>query len=248
LWTFRLDTYSRTDRESVEAFRSSHRPMGAWIRHLAEGSEASSASPTNAAGVFSDEYYRRAIRTVVDTEHGFYYNATHREEGLSVAEDVFVRSKDYPTKTYGERDLVPLCFGGVFATVWGQVEAEDAPVTHKGWETIARALGREDNLEEGHYMERWWGDVLSWSRFADDNSRHHHHNDELKPLPATPQHQQQQPEQKSRGVTLSRAEQGALLRDKLRHMESVSPFAGMVVIDGELLVREGISLERQPPG
>ena len=53
-----------------------------------------------------------------------------------------------------EPDLVPMCCGGVFATLWGQLSSEDSPVTLLGWKVITDALSRGDNIEEGHYMER----------------------------------------------------------------------------------------------
>jgi hypothetical protein len=65
---------------------------------------------------------------------------------------------------YNETDLVPVCFGGIFMTRWGQLSSIDSPI--KNWSVIAKGLSRGDNIEEGHYMERWWADILSWSSYS----------------------------------------------------------------------------------
>merc|ERR1740133_716411 len=67
-------------------------------------------------------------------------------------------------KSYNALDLVPVCFGGRFMTRWGQLSFDDAPI--ENWSTITKGLGRGDNIEEGHYMERWWADILSWSSYS----------------------------------------------------------------------------------
>lgn len=209
-------------------FRSLHRPMGAWIKHLAEpdmGSESSTAKTKQPQNFFSKEYYDRMVKGMVGRKHGYYYNETHY--GINVQKDY---RQNYRTRNHIETDLVPICYGGVFATYWGLVSSDDAPLTAKGWERIALALGRKDNLEEGHYMERWWADLLSWSSYANQ-----------RPSPAATAElvRHDRLSLSLRGVTLPETEQAVLLEDKLRHMAPDNPYAGMVVLDGDKLEREG---------
>jgi hypothetical protein len=82
----------------------------------------------------------------------------------------FVGPNTTHSKDYREHDLVPICYGGVFATQWGQLFSEDAAVTPRGWNHIARSLSRGDNILEGHFMERWWAELLSWSSYASSSS------------------------------------------------------------------------------
>jgi len=56
--------------------------------------------------------------------------------------------------------IAPVCVGGSFAV--SRVAAQRAPLNF-GWGPVARALGRGDNIEEGHFMERLWAMLLSGS-------------------------------------------------------------------------------------
>jgi hypothetical protein len=273
LWTFHLDTYVRGSRDGPHGFPSRHRPMGAWIHHLAaieavdpennnvQPSRQQQQQQLTQQNAFSNEYYEQMVKGVVDREHGYYYNATHPQDGLSVVEDyrkrvksVEIYRKHYKTKHYSEPDLVPLCFGGVFATYWGQIASNDAPLTQEGWNVVTQALSRADNLEEGHYMERWWGDLLSWSFYSNANYAKSHHP-EIKIDSDSPEeietntnnntttvtttnNNSHQVHRVVRGVTLPVEEQVALLEDKLRHFPSHNPFAGMVILDGDKLEHE----------
>ena len=257
LWTFRLENYARVSRDSSKeppsllqrllgkilgreeaydphGFQSFYRPMGSWIQHLAEPETDGGASleaRRKTQTVFSKDYYEQVMKSVVDRDHGYFYNITRY--GLSsVIQDY---RKNYLTRKYIETDLVPMCYGGVFATFWGQVASDDSPLTVEGWEVVTQALGRGDNLEEGHYMERWWGDLLSWSSFASTRT--------TASDPVVLQQEQQQHNEPVfsphvKGVTLSKAEQALLLADKLRHMRSDNAYAGIVILDGDKLGRE----------
>jgi len=117
--------------------------------------------------VFSNAYMNHVVSRTM-AQDGYYYNFTH--EGLDYPVDKPEQLKNSPrksaTKTYKEVDVVPTCFGGVFATQWGQLASQDAAVTPHGWAVITNELSRADNIEEGHYMERWWADLLSWSSYS----------------------------------------------------------------------------------
>mmetsp|Transcript_19556 Transcript_19556/g.54593 ORF Transcript_19556/g.54593 Transcript_19556/m.54593 type:complete len:382 (-) Transcript_19556:1375-2520(-) len=120
--------------------------------------------------VFSRDYWEHGIRSTT-VEHGYYYNFTH--EGLEFPVDEADPSRKLQpslthsvTQRYRHNDVIPTCFGGVFATQWGQISSDDAPITPHGWSVITNELSRADNIEEGHYMERWWADLLSWSTYA----------------------------------------------------------------------------------
>ena len=82
-------------------------------------------------------------------------------------------------------------------------------------------------------MERWWGDLLSWSHYADRPFLQQQHT-----TAASSTHL-------LRGVTLPEDEIALLLQDKLRHMPTLNPYAGMVILDGDKLEREGIPLRFQ---
>ena len=160
LWSFHLNEYRRKGNEKLGGFQSPHRPMGNWILYLASlGNQYDDPLPIEANAteeskelpykpIFSDEYLRHAVSK---------FDPDYTPPSFNM------------TKTYMVPDIVPICFGGVFSSQWGQIASPDAAVTLRGWKTIAAALTREDNLEEGHYMERWWMDVLSWSTYNRDN-------------------------------------------------------------------------------
>jgi len=56
--------------------------------------------------------------------------------------------------------IAPVCVGGSFAV--SRLAVQRAPLNF-GWGPVARALGRGDNIEEGHFMERLWAMLLSSS-------------------------------------------------------------------------------------
>jgi len=222
LWTFHLDKYNRTEsKESNDGgFLSQHRPMGEWISHLEKN------YGTNTEAIFSRDYRNDILRKIVrpkntpitkDLSNEFYYR---HSKGLPLLVD---DAKGYHTKDYIVQDLVPVCYGGVFGTHWGQLSSEDAPLTPYGWKAVVQSLGRADNLEEGHYMERWWGDLLSWSNY-------------------TTNYQARDAMENARGLTLSDYELQLLLQDKLRHMPSENPYAGMVILDGVKLADQGVKI------
>lgn len=147
LWNFEMPSYARESRDNTTMkFRSNIRPMGSWIQYLSSLRKSSEADET---AVFSEEYLKHAVLQ-------FDSNATILYEKFNETE----------FRAYVEQDLAPMCFGGVFATQWGQLSSEDSAVTPHGWKVIVDALSREDNIEEGHYMERWWFDLLSWSSYS----------------------------------------------------------------------------------
>lgn len=55
------------------------------------------------------------------------------------------------------QDVVPVCYGGVFAASVENIYKVDMKV----WEKIEDSLMRGDNIEEGHYAERSWAALLS---------------------------------------------------------------------------------------
>jgi len=53
--------------------------------------------------------------------------------------------------------IVPVCYGGVFAASLRSIQRRDPNL----WNRIEMSLARGDNIQEGHYMERLWGAILS---------------------------------------------------------------------------------------
>merc|ERR1712228_818995 len=51
----------------------------------------------------------------------------------------------------------PVCYGGNFAATATKIHA----VPRTFWERIKDALSRDDNIEEGHYVERMWAGFLT---------------------------------------------------------------------------------------
>jgi len=260
LWTFHLRRYEReyytntTDHYSnnsksavnnepdnilhVNNFRSDHRPMGNWIKHLFNRSSSlSSHSPSplveqqqqqrhqqqqqqqKQLPVFSNKYLENAIHGVNEL-HGYYYNVTQKNNGTDLSN----------TSDYYKLDIVPVCYGGVFSTQWGQLSSQDAPVTKYGWRVVTDALGRGDSIEEGHYMERWWGDILSWSSYSSRLASN-----------GTSSLRDRDLDRSDGGVgVLTATEQKALLENKLMHRKLHSPYVGIIVLNGKKLLRQEI--------
>jgi len=57
----------------------------------------------------------------------------------------------------GLRDTVQVCYGGVFAVSVKNIMKVDMSI----WEKIEKILSRGNSIEEGHFMERSWGILLS---------------------------------------------------------------------------------------
>jgi hypothetical protein len=55
------------------------------------------------------------------------------------------------------QDIVPVCYGGVFAATRYQVAVQPKRV----WKAIEDSLSRGDNIAEGHFAERMWAALLS---------------------------------------------------------------------------------------
>lgn len=55
------------------------------------------------------------------------------------------------------QELVPVCYGGVFAAAVPNIKKVDMSV----WDAVERVLHRGDNIEEGHFVERSWAMLLS---------------------------------------------------------------------------------------
>lgn len=56
-----------------------------------------------------------------------------------------------------EREMVQVCFGGVFAASLQQIKKQPKEV----WSSLKESLSRGDNIQEGHYAERMWGMFLA---------------------------------------------------------------------------------------
>jgi len=54
-------------------------------------------------------------------------------------------------------NLVPVCYGGIFAATKAQINQHPSSV----WRKMMESLSRGDNIEEGHFAERSWGGLLS---------------------------------------------------------------------------------------
>ena len=145
VWDFKLQAYNRLTRDKTsEMFPSLHRPMGNWINHLYQQIEPETEHPnTNLQTLFSKEYYELVKNT-----------------NFTMPENVTM----WP---FYKPDLIPMCYGGNFATYWGQMASVDSALTTLGWIAVTKSLSRGNNIEEGHFMERWWADLLSFSSWAD---------------------------------------------------------------------------------
>lgn len=56
-----------------------------------------------------------------------------------------------------KQNLVPVCIGGVFAATMHQIQKQPRRI----WEAIEKSLSRGDNIQEGHFAERFWASFLS---------------------------------------------------------------------------------------
>jgi hypothetical protein len=222
-----------------------------WIRYFSSYSNDSSNNSLPEFSernrqVLSDEYMH--MHSNVDEIHGYYYN-------FSRSLQIPAKNDTEWTKNYNKLDLVPMCFGGRFMTRWGQLSSEDAPI--RNWSVITKALSRGDNIEEGHYMERWWADILSWSSYSSSmflNSEEREHamttqnvrtnsnaddsgvfvNNEKD---ATTFYDEEMRHHHRSGEVLTQNEQKGLLRLKLKHMTAHShsffPYAGILILDAK---------------
>ena len=114
-----------------------------------------------------------------DTEPSYSYSAYHNPSGMfQVAFKSYTRNqKDYVSDGidfasgkyenlgvfYKHLDagplpeLVQVCYGGVFAASVENIKKTDISI----WKKAEESLSRGDNIQEGHYMERLWGPLLS---------------------------------------------------------------------------------------
>eukprot|EP00980_Cylindrotheca_fusiformis_P004885 scaffold1038_cov100-Cylindrotheca_fusiformis.AAC.8 len=56
-----------------------------------------------------------------------------------------------------DREIVQVCFGGVFAASVSRIKQQKTKV----WKRLEESLSRGDNIQEGHYAERMWGMLLA---------------------------------------------------------------------------------------
>eukprot|EP00980_Cylindrotheca_fusiformis_P004882 scaffold1038_cov100-Cylindrotheca_fusiformis.AAC.5 len=56
-----------------------------------------------------------------------------------------------------DREIVQVCFGGVFAASVRRIRQQKMEV----WKRLEESLSRGDNIQEGHYAERMWGMLLA---------------------------------------------------------------------------------------
>eukprot|EP00536_Pseudo-nitzschia_multiseries_P014107 jgi/Psemu1/37590/gm1.37590_g len=195
--------------------------------------------------VFSKDYWEHGISETT-AKHMYYYNAT--SGGLKDLVDapnpkVKKAKENYKvTPQYKARDVIPTCFGGVFATQWGQISSEDAPITPHGWSVITNELSRADNIEEGHYMERWWADILSWSTYTSSQQQAWAREQEAL-LSRSPTLTEGTPEETSLETSYSSAtedlhlsslsedQQAKLLGHKLMHWSYPDSYTGIIVLN-----------------
>lgn len=214
LWTFHLDDYDREKYDVAneadlppDDFASGQPSMGAWIQHLA--SQSSEVQPVFTKG-YQDDVVQRF------------------DPGFQVPRGT--------GQFYRELDLVPMCFGGVFSIQWGQLSSSDAAVTPHGWSVISTALSRADNLEEGHFMERWWMDLVTWSSYSTNQ------------IAAATSSVGSAASNWWNGYSgypkysiLSETEQTDLLKRKKWHFKHPSPYVGLITPDWDNFVDSGVS-------
>jgi hypothetical protein len=63
-----------------------------------------------------------------------------------------------PNTIENQNQVIPVCFGGTFMVTIDRITHNDYV---NDWTPFVQSLSRGDNIEEGHYMERLWGALLS---------------------------------------------------------------------------------------
>jgi len=64
-------------------------------------------------------------------------------------------------------NIVPVCFGGNFMSSMRAIR--QSPV--RDWAAVVESLSRGNNIEEGHFMERLWADLLSQPLSLDQEAK-----------------------------------------------------------------------------
>lgn len=151
LWEYAQEDYIRLERDRKDAdnFNANFRPMRSWMLHLPEYMDQKAELQT----LFSTDYYNLVIKDMLDQEKDSYF-FTVKDLFLLGPRYYYRMSRDDKFTLhyrYTKTDLVPVCYGGVFATFWGQINSPDSPLTWEGWSAITQSLSRADNVEEGTF-------------------------------------------------------------------------------------------------
>jgi len=87
----------------------------------------------------------------------------HNEQGYKNDQAKFISSYTNLGSFVNSLDVgsfpnaVQVCYGGVFAASVSNIKKTNSSV----WNTVEKILSRGNNIQEGHYMERLWGMLLS---------------------------------------------------------------------------------------
>ncbi len=119
---------------------------------------------------FPNDTNKYSISAYHKTNTLFKFNLTDYEDnrkGFNYTSDQVKFVSDYPnlgsfyhtlvTNRSSTPDIVQVCYGGIFAASASALKSNDASI----WKSAERRLSRGNNIQEGHYMERLWGLLLS---------------------------------------------------------------------------------------
>jgi hypothetical protein len=154
-------------RESIAVFLkdqiSSSNHLGSHLRSFKD--LVSLASSSNGFACLSEKYLRRLPRaSAYHDKHALlkFHMSGYRNkyEGGSVPfKSSYANLGEYleSLNAIPSQDVVPVCYGGVFAASVENIYKINIEV----WEKMEDTLTRGDNIEEGHFAERSWAALLS---------------------------------------------------------------------------------------
>jgi hypothetical protein len=136
--------FRRTDLKTLVRVGSSKNGFACGLFN--EDGGLSSYHDTTALRQFSIGEYNKGERDY-KTADGVPFESSYKNAGE------FYKSLNVPSLP----PVVEVCYGGIFAASTANVFKQDMKV----WKAIEAALKRGDNIQEGHYIERLWGPLLS---------------------------------------------------------------------------------------
>jgi len=136
--------FRRTDLKTLVRVASSKNGFACGL--FSEDGGISSYHDTTALRQFTIEEYNKGERDY-KTADGVPFESSYKNAGE------LYKSLSVPSLP----QVVQVCYGGIFAASTANVFKQDMKV----WKAIEAALKRGDNIQEGHYIERLWGPLLS---------------------------------------------------------------------------------------
>lgn len=147
--------------------RNLHQP-GRWnsIRNMVEVASSGTGFSCGVLPGVSKQYRKYTMSAYFELEilrtlHKKSYVSIAKYRGDNVTFESNLTSWELFYKNLGagplEAELVPVCFGGIFAASVRSIKKTKMAV----WKAAEESLSRGDNIQEGHYMERMWAMLLS---------------------------------------------------------------------------------------